>query len=111
MWEEDQRRYYVLAARHLEEVTPARISRRAAKEKGCFCSEKASASAASTRPADRSSKQALKSDPKQASAIHWLLARAYLSGDASRSRSGLWSTTTGIWPTNSSRGANSSKDC
>lgn len=79
MWGEDQRRYYVLAARQLEDArrigfTPAR------EGQGLFLLGKSlclSREYTASRPI---LEQALKANPKQASEIHWLLAKAYSSG-------------------------------
>ena len=79
MWEEDQRRYFVLAARHLEEAHRHGFPTGREGE-GLYLLGKSlclSREYTASRPI---LEQALKSDPKQESAIHWLLARAYLSG-------------------------------
>ncbi len=79
MWGDDQRRYYVLAARHLDEAR--RFGFLGTREsEALFLLGKSlclSREYTASRPI---LEQALNSLPKQASEIHWLLAKAYLSG-------------------------------
>jgi tetratricopeptide (TPR) repeat protein len=79
MWEEDQRRYYLLAARHLEEARRQGFPAKREPE-GLFLLGKSlclSREYSASRPILEA---AMKADPTRTNEIDWLLARAYLWG-------------------------------
>ena len=79
MADEDQRRYYLLAARHLEEARRSGFP--AAREgEGLFLLGKSLCLSREYTASQSILEQALKRNAKQASEIHRLLARAYLWG-------------------------------
>ncbi len=79
MWEDDQRRYYVLAARHLADAR-TRGWPKAREAEGLFLLGKSlciSHEYSASRPI---LEQALEANPEHAEEIHWLLSRAYHLG-------------------------------
>jgi TolA-binding protein len=79
MWEEDQRRYYLLAARHLDEARRRGFPADREAE-GLFLLGKSLCLSREYSASRSILEAALKADPSRANEIDWLLSRAHLWG-------------------------------
>ncbi|HEV3418618.1 MAG TPA: tetratricopeptide repeat protein, partial [Pirellulales bacterium] len=79
MWDEDQRRYYLLAARHLEEARRGGFSKER-EGQGMFLLGKSLCLSREYTASQSILERALETDPAESQEIHRLLARAYLWG-------------------------------
>ncbi|HEV2969632.1 MAG TPA: tetratricopeptide repeat protein [Pirellulales bacterium] len=79
MWDEDQRRYYLLAARHLEDARRGGFPK-GREGKGLFLLGKSLCLSREYTASQAILERALQSQPAESNEIHRLLARAYLWG-------------------------------